>query len=116
MNTPREKQSLRPAGSWLAGGFSADLRSPFPAPELAKGYAQRPEYGLPGHAARQASERLPRNSDGKRLQNPAIPTVPIYSWENESMQTDTRSSTCSESFQQNLLRPSHGRHGNTALA
>ena len=36
--------------------------------------------------------------------------------ETEPLQTDTGSSTCSESFLHSLLRPSHGRHGNTARA
>ena len=72
--------------------------------------------GTPGHAARQAPKCLPRNLYGKSLQNPAIPTVSIYSWETEPLQTGTGSSTCSESFLHSLLRPSHGRHGNTARA
>lgn len=49
MENEHPTREAEPAARGLAargGGFSADLRSPFLAPEPAKGRAQRPEWGL----------------------------------------------------------------------
>ena len=112
MNTPRGKLSLSPRALGSPGFlWTCGVASP---PGAGGGAGEEARAGAPGHAAHQAPKRLPRNLDGKSLQNPAIPTVPIYSWETEPLQTGTGSSTCSKGFHQSLLLPSHGRHSNTA--